>query len=263
MKKFFFLFLFFPVIIYAQERISLNGNVFDGVTFFPIEGANIYNFNSKQHIFSNKEGIFLISVKKGDTVIITKPAYKQISIEIDEIILKNKKIEVPLYYKAIMLKEVNIFALPVTYEDLKREFSKSKLSNIYKPMEWIDIPAEERAYIKAPKRKDMLGIELLQFIPGGSSPITALYNKFSKKAKMERLYQELVENEEEVKRLPLKYNRDIVSSLTGLEGEELLNFMTFCRFSYYDLIRWSPEFILSQIHKKFSDYEFYKALEDN
>jgi hypothetical protein len=81
--------------------------------------------------------------------------------------------------------------------------------------------------------------------------------------KMGRLYQELMDNYDEVDRLPLKYNRDIVSSLTGLKGEELLDFMTFCKFSYYDLIRWSPEYIIAQIQNKFDDYEFYKALQDN
>jgi hypothetical protein len=249
-------------LIFAQERISLKGNVFDGITFFPIEGANIYNFNSKQHIFADKEGNFSVSVKKGDTIIITKPAFKQFLFKIDETNINNKKIDVALYYKAIILKEVNIYALPATYQDLKKEFLNTKLTDIYKPIEGVSLPEQDKAYNRAPK--NLPGIELLQFLPfPGNSPITALYNKFSKKAKMERLYQELVENEEEVKRLPLKYNRDIVSSLTGLEGDELLNFMTFCRFSYYDLIRWSPEFVLSQIHRKFSDYEFYKAMEDN
>ena len=96
-----------------------------------------------------------------------------------------------------------------------------------------------------------------------TSPITALYNKFSKKEKLNRLYKELIDNEEEVDRLPKKYNRELVTSLTGLEGEELLNFMTFCKFSYYDLIRWSPEFIILQIKNKYGDYEFYKAIEEN
>jgi hypothetical protein len=80
---------------------------------------------------------------------------------------------------------------------------------------------------------------------------------------MGRLYQELIDNMEEVEKLPLKYNRELVTSLTGLEGEELLNFMTFCKFSYYDLIKWSPEYIVSQVKRKFDDYEFYKAMESN
>ena len=109
---------------------------------------------------------------------------------------------------------------------------------------------------------------VLDLIPGKvgeavRSPITALYNAFSKKVKKDKLYQELLENQEEVDNLPKKYNRDLVTSLTGLEGDELLDFMTFCKFSYYDLVRWTPEFIILQINKKFGDYEFYKALEDN
>ena len=260
MKKFLSLLFFLPFIVFSQERISLTGNVFDGVTFFPVDNANIYNFNTKQYVFSDKNGNFKVLAKVGDTLVVTKPAYKQVLVEIDEKMIKSKKFEVSLYYKAIILKEINVYAMPATYEDFKKEFLNTKLSSINKAFN-VTMSEEE-------KMQNTPAGSLLDFIPGKvgqaiRSPITALYNAFSKKMKMERLYLEMVESEDEVKRLPLKYNRDIVSSITGLEGEELLNFMTFCRFSYYDLIRWSPEFILLQIERKYGDYEYYKAMEDN
>jgi len=260
MKKFLSLLFFLPFIVFSQERISLTGNVFDGVTFFPVDNANIYNFNTKQYIFSDKNGNFKVLVKVGDTLVVTKPAYKQVLVEIDEKMMKSKKFEVSLYYKAIILKEINVYAMPATYEDFKKEFLNTKLSDINKTFDVTMSKEEKMSYQQAGSLLDIIPGKVGQAI---RSPITALYNAFSKKMKMERLYLEMVESEDEVKRLPLKYNRDIVSSITGLEGEELLNFMTFCRFSYYDLIRWSPEFILLQIQRKYGDYEFYKAMEDN
>ena len=261
MKKLMFLFLILPVFVSAQERITLAGNVFDGVTFSPIAETNIYNFSSKKYSFTNKEGNFEILAKKGDTIIVSKPIYKQTFFEITQEIIDKKILDIAIYYKVILLKEVNVFALPSSYEDFKKDFINTNLSNFYRALDGTTMSPEERMAYSATNN-------ILKLIPGEfgkavTSPISYFYDKYSRKAKMGRLYQELIENQSEVDKLPLKYNRDLVSSLTELEGDELLNFMTYCKFSYYDLIRWSPEFIIAQIKKRFDDYEFYKALQDN
>jgi len=260
-NRWFILFLFLPVFAFSQERISLKGNIFDGITFFPVDGANIYNFSSKKYEFTNKDGNFEIFAKTGDTVIVSKPVYKQVLIEITQEIIENNMLEVALFYKAIMLKEVNVYTLPATYDAFKKEFVSVNLSDLYKRFGGIAVSEEERMqYYRSHGLLDLIPGKVGEAI---ASPITALYNRFSKKMKMERLYQELIDNQEEVDNLPKKYNRDLVTSLTGLEGEDLLDFMTFCKFSYYDLVKWTPEFIISQIQKKFGDYEFYKALQEN
>ena len=52
------------------------------------------------------------------------------------------------------------------------------------------------------------------------------------------------------------------SGFTGLKDPELTEFMVFCHFSYYDLIRWSREEIISTIRYKFDEYQYYKAIQD-
>ena len=260
MKKFIVILVLFPFFVFAQERMTLNGNVFDGITFYPVTEANIYNFSSKQYVFTDKAGNFEILAKLGDTIIVSKPIYKQDFFIITPEIMEKKHIDVPIYYKVILLKEVSIFSLPATFDEFKKDFINTNLSDFYRIMEGTTLSKEDRIGFG---NNNLLGL-----IPGEvgkaiSSPISFLYDKFSRKARMERLYIEMSDKQEERDNFHLKYNRDLVSSLTGLTGTELLDFMTFCRFSYYDLIRWSPEFIISQIQNKFDDYEFYKALRDN
>ena len=259
MKKTLIIFFFLPIIAFSQERKTLVGNVFDGVTFFPIAEANIYNFSSKKYSFTNKEGNFEILAKLGDTIVVSKPIYKQALIEITQEMMNKKFIDVALFYKVVVLKEVNIFALPGTYEAFKKDFIDVNFTNFFRQFEGTGLTKQD--FINAEISRG--GPNLLRNIPAAMSPISALYNKFSRKMQLERLHQELVDNQDEIDKLPLKYNRDLVSSLTGLQGDELLNFMVFCRFSYYDLIRWSPEFIISQIKRKFDEYQFFKALQDN
>jgi len=260
MKKLIIIFLFLPVIVLSQERITLVGNVFDGITFFPITEANIYNFNSKKYSFTNKDGNFEILAKKGDTIIISKPIYKQALIEVTQEIIEKKLLEIPLFFKAVILKEINVYTLPATYDMFKKEFVNVTFSDFFRGFDGTGLTQQD--FINA-EFQSRGGPNLLRNVPAAMSPISALYNRFSRKMKLERLHQELIDNEDEVARLPLKYNRDIVSSITGLQGEELLNFMTFCRFSFYDLVRWSPEFIISQIKRKFDDYQYHRALQDN
>jgi len=258
MKKIIFLIFFLPVFVSAQDRILLKGNVFDGITFFPIVDANIYNFNTKNYCFTDKEGNFEIFVMKGDTIIVSKPIYKQVLIDITQEMIVKNRIEVAVFYKAIILREVNVYALPATYEKFKADFINVTFTDFYKKVEGVNLTQQDLINAEYQTRG---GPNLLRNT-GFSSPISWLYDRFSKKKKNERLFQELVENQEGVESLPSKYNREIVTSLTELEGEELLDFMTFCKFSYYDLVRWTPEYIISQIKKKFNDYEFYKTLED-
>lgn len=261
MKKIVFLFLIIPFFAFSQERIILKGNVFDGVTFFPIEGANIYNFSSKKYSFTNKEGNFEIFTRKNDTIIISKPAYQQAFVVVTQEMIERNRFEISLFFKAIILKEVNVYALPPTYDAFKKEFANTNFTEFYKRIGGTTLTQQDIVNTNYSPDK---GANLLNFLPKAvSSPISYLYDKYSRKKKMERLFYELVENQEEIENLPKKYNRDLVTSLTGLEGEELLDFMTFCKFSYYDLVKWSPEYIISQIKKKHGDYEFYKAIEDN
>jgi len=259
MKKVFIILFFIPFSIFAKERISLVGNVFDGVTFFPIHEANVYNFSSKQYCFTDKEGNFVFFVRQGDTIIVSKPIYKQAFFEVSQEMIDKNFIDVPLFFKVIVLREVNVFALPSSYEDFKKDFVNTSLSNFYKVLDGTMLTAQDKMNVAAQS-----GGNLLRALPSGfSSPISYFYDKFSRRKKMERLYQELVDNQDEVDKLPLKYNKDLVSSLTALTGEELLDFMTYCKFSYYDLIRWSPEYIITQIKNRFDDYEYFKAIQDN
>ena len=79
---------------------------------------------------------------------------------------------------------------------------------------------------------------------------------------MQRLYNELVENQDEIDQLQMKYNRDLVHQITGLEGDDLMEFMVFCRFGYYDLLRWTPQQVIINIKNKYIEYQYYKTMQD-
>ena len=255
MKKFLLLWLFaISFSTLCAQRTEYKSRVYDGINFSQIQGANIYNFNTKKYAFSDKNGDFTILAQKDDTLIISKSTYRQSIYVISKEEIVYQKKDYYLYYKAILLKAVIVRGLNPSYEGFKKELAEIKVPEKMdtKLSDW------ERANLEYNEQ----GANVLKKT-SLSSPITLLYNMFSKKIKSKALYYELLQNEDEIDKLPDKYNREIVSEITGLSGEDVLNFMVFCRFSYYDLIRWSPYQITKQIESKYYDYEYFKALEED
>jgi hypothetical protein len=92
-------------------------------------------------------------------------------------------------------------------------------------------------------------------IPTGFSPITALYNRFSKEGKQLRHYQKVKEGTADFMLLGEKFNGNMVSQITGLKDDELIVFMSFCDFSNDFLLNYSPETIKRAILKKYEEYK--------
>ncbi|MDR1757526.1 MAG: hypothetical protein LBR51_01005 [Bacteroidales bacterium] len=243
--------------IFAQ-RVNYKSVIYDGITYVPVEGANIYNCNTKQYVFSDSQGAFVIPVQANDTLIISKSIYRQqvVAVSAQDISLGIK--EYYLFYKSILLKEVNVYYLNPSYEGFKREISHLKLPDAYRKIDGISISAEDKMNAEMLSK----GPNVLRNTPL-ASPITALYNRFSSKVKMQKLYYEMMQYESEIEKVPHKYNKELVSDLTGLEGTPLMEFMVFCRFSYYDLIRWSETEIASAVKYKFNEYQYYKMTNTN
>lgn len=235
----------------AQQN-EFTGKVYDGITFYTVEGANVYNVTQKKFVFSDAEGSFTIAGKLNDTIIISKSIYRQLIVVLDEKLLSKKSEDFLLYYKAILLKEVSVISLNPTYEGFKRDLAKIEIPEIYKKIPGVQISEQEKANAEYGKNPNVFVNTPI------SHPISYLYEAFSKKAKMKRLYNEMIQYEDRLDELPLKYNKDIVKEITSLPDEEILTFMMYCHFSYYDLVRWTPTQIINAIKDKFINYEYEK-----
>ncbi len=255
MKKFLLIIGILGCLIAAQaQQKRYSARVFDGITYQPLSGASVYNVNTKKFAFTDKNGRFEINLSLNDTLIITKSTYRQLVAPIDKKLFSGYE-DFFLYYKATMLKEVTIIGINPSYEGFKKDIVTLKLPDYYKRAEDVHLSEWQRANASY----DEKGGNILSL--GGTvtmSPISFLYDKYSRRSKMNRLYNEMVSYEDEVERIQQKYNREIVSELTGLEGEELLNFMMYCRFSYYDLVRWSDEQIKEKIRTNYFNYQYDK-----
>jgi hypothetical protein len=151
-----------------------------------------------------------------------------------------------LTLKYIVLREFVVRAMkpyPLFIKDLVKSVPQEKID-----IPGIEISQEDRVKFDRDATNSLKGTPL-------ASPITFLYNTFSRKAKMDRIYADLVANESEVLRLAQKYNPEIVHRITKLEGEKLEGFMLYCSFTYYTLITSSDLEIEQMIAYKFIQYK--------
>ncbi|MDR2868476.1 MAG: carboxypeptidase-like regulatory domain-containing protein [Bacteroidales bacterium] len=246
-------------IVGFSQRSVYRSRVFDGLNFTPIEGVNVYNLSSEKFCFTDDKGNFAIEIKPNDTLLFSKSIYRQMVVVMTKAQIAKNAEDYFMYYKATMLKEVKVMGLNPSYEGFKRDVSRIKIDNNFANVNLS--PQEKQQIARAAEQPNMLGL----FKSGALvHPISYLYEKFSRKAKMNRLYSEMMAYNDELDDVPLKYNREIVSKITGLKDEtELMNFMVYCRFGYYDIIRWSADEIVAKIKSKWTDYEYFKALEEN
>ena len=235
----------------AQKK-EFTGKVYDGINFYPIEGASIYNVTRKNFVFSNQDGSFTITCQLQDTLVISKSIYRQLIVVLDDKLMGKNNEDFLLYYKAILLKEVNVISLNPTYEGFKRDLAKIEIPEIYKRIPGTEITEQDKANAEYGKEPNVFRNTPV------AHPITYLYEAFSRKAKMKRLYNEMVQYEDRLDELPLKYNKEVVKDITGLPDEEILTFMMYCHFSYYDLVRWTPTQIINAIKDKYINYEYEK-----
>lgn len=82
-----------------------------------------------------------------------------------------------------------------------------------------------------------------------TSPISLLYNSFSKRAKSEKKLQSLTQSDNKANIMKQKYNRELVMRLTGLkEGKYLEDFLVYCEPSF-DFVIESSDYEIAMLIK--------------
>lgn len=232
------LFLLFGLLAQSQsdkQSIKFYGEVYDDLGKTMVH-AHILNISTNFGTLTNKDGMFLIDVFPEDSLRITSVGYKNKLLLIPYLNEDKIQRKIILYLDTISLSEAIIYPYPATIEALKREMLTLELEE---DTLQIDLHLEMAGITPAPQTGVII-----------SGPITALYNKFSRHAKIQQKYNNLVYQEQLKTKSSKIYTTRLVKRITGLESnEEVKTFMEFC-----DL---EPEFILNS-----NEYELFCAIND-
>ncbi len=235
------LFLFFIALssglVRAQETI-IEGQIVN-LDHRPIAYAHVILLRNLTGTVSDSAGRFSMSLKYGDTLIISHIGYTTRVYSFNESsLLYDHRLEIVLLDKTYELKEVVITTFPKTWEEFKYAFENLKTDDEVQPAD-LHLDKEIMTGYNIPQGG--FGVTM-------NGPITALYNMFSREAKSKRKLAILQENDRRTKTIGQRYNYDLIKRLTGITQQETIEkFMEFCHLS--------DEFILHS-----SDYDLYLAI---
>lgn len=199
------LLLVFSLAAHSQKTIIISGQAYDKESKLPLPKLMVINKRTGNGTFADSESKFAISAKQSDTIL-----FSAIGFKMKKICLKDSAendrfyVMVPLEKLYYTLKEVSVFA-PRT------------LNEIDKDIESLD---SVRSYNR--NFHDINGLE---------SPITYLYERFSKFARSKQ--QVAMWENEDLKRSILKdlFRIYIKHDIMDLNEEEFDAFIKYCNLS--------------------------------
>ena len=234
------LLMLFCTLLNAQNRWVFKGNITNLQQGTPIENACIHNISNGTATFSNEQGNFAVLMNDNDTLLITHVGYSEYQIIANDSLKRGKtRFQVRMVMKSTLLKGATVYAFkpyPIFLEDVAKEANATGTPIMLTESQKADATANPEPHLYT------------------AHPISALYNTFSRKAKLDQLYHYLNTHEDEVNQLQQKYNPEIVSRLSGLEGGDLEDFMCYCSFSYYKLIQANENEIAHMIIDRLQEY---------
>lgn len=221
--------------------------VVDADSMSVIKDCHVINKTQQLGTVSDANGQFIITANLTDTVEFSIIGYEKLVLAVHDSMYSNTRV-IKLKPATYALGEVNIGLLS-TYDRFRHDVLNRKTD----PMDFQFEPVVSRFEVYTPPLPNQGGVNL---IPGLAHPVTALYNLLSKEGKQKRYYHELVSGTAEHIVIGNKFNGLIVSQLTGLEDDELVDFMSFCMFTKEYLLAAPQAEINRAVRRKY--YEFIK-----
>ncbi len=237
--------------LWSQEDeyrlIELTGLVKSDRENQPLVFATVINTSTKKGTITDTLGLFYLKVAKYDTIRVSTIGYKNYFFSLRDSVVENKTffVEIPLERDVVELEAVDVRAL--SWKQFKYQIVNMELEE--------EGPDVEK-WLKSLFTSYELAAIAYDRNPGGIVIPFSLSNKKDKQRKKVRM----LERQAEVDRIiDEKFNPTIVRETTGLDGEELLDFIQWCNFSRVWLLRTNGYDIIMEIKRR---YNYYKKIKN-
>ncbi|MBT8327237.1 MAG: hypothetical protein KJP21_05905 [Bacteroidia bacterium] len=239
-----FIFLFSFAFSFAQRGIykAQFKSLYNGEE---ILYAKIANSNGEARL-SNINGFVSIPYEKGEELVVTHLTFDTLFINTNDV-----KADTNLFYlrpRVYVMQEFTVSVLgPRVLFDrkfVKNDLGKSDEEKVREKLKIIDMRMELINLDKSAQSGAVLG-----------SPITHLYERYSKAGRERQKYAYLLEKDKQNAKAGKIYDDIVVRALTSYDDDELQRFKEFCSFHpsyiaavdaltlYYEIIRCKKEYI--------------------
>jgi len=221
---------------FAQcENIYIKGRVIDSASNQSFYNMMLINKTSNKGIFGKPDGFFEVTINPKDTLIISVSGYEKI------------------YFYASNKNKCN-YNLHYTLKPKTRQLK----TIVIEPLKSIQQIREERQNLTLKENQKMLvGISTIQ------SPITALYERFSQKAKTEKKINELKYLDNKNKILKDLLSIYVHYEILDLNENEFEQFINFLNIDDSSLKKFNDIELSMMIKDKFEHFKLYKQKKYN
>ncbi len=209
----------------AQESGLIRGIVLESGTSKRLGSATVTNQHTGQTTYTNSMGTFEIRATVGDSLTVALMGYQTGHAEVKTL----SDILIDLRQGSIMLEQVDVMGMSKEAElrDAMRSYRKQGV--------YYDGKPSALAYV--------------------FTPITALYERFGRTPQNARRFQNYMNRELEATDVDRKFNKTLINELTGLEGEDLNNFMIWYRPSFEKVQYWGEYDMTAYIVQSFKQFD--------
>ena len=234
------------VSISSFAQTKLKGQVVHSKTKKALSAAHILNLNTVVGTITKEDGLFELTAKANDTVLVSYLGFASIKLKITNDLLKGNEVVISLEEKPEEVKEVVIKStklIGVLEVDVK-QVPKDKFTRIH-------INGISQTYEVG--RPQKIASPIAQLL----KPVDLVYNLFGKKPKQLRKLQKLKKEDDLRKMLAGKFDREVMMEYLEMDRTELNKLLGDCNYSEYFIKKASD---LQLIEAVLNCYENYKAV---
>ena len=186
----------------ARAQVRVSGTISEAGTRLPIPGATVQILRSQRGLASGTRGEFTIDALPTDTLIFRAIGYKARELALGGTGLSQFVVQMQLARDSVQLGEVKIIA-----DRPDRAIINRALRNIKRP-----VPPQVSQVKRPPKPKPLFAVDSTAPkapIPTLQSPVSLLYDQFSREGKQRRKMEQIqaAEAAEKARQARAKYNK--------------------------------------------------------
>ncbi len=208
------------IVLQAQES-SVQGLVMGRSGTSRLANVSITNKGTGQFTISDELGLFRILASKGDTLNISKPDYTDLTLVLTD------------------LSDLVLRMQPVI------ELAEVKVKSQSKRQELEELRQQYRKKGSYYGGKPPIGL----LSPFGGSPLTFLYELIGKTPGQARRFNAYYTKELQESEIDRRFNAYAITNVTGLEGNDLKNFMISYRPDYQNVVKFDEYAMINYIKK--------------
>ncbi len=235
-------------LIKMADRVIVAGYVFEENSENPLPYVNVYVKRTRTGTITDTSGYFILKARINDTLTFSSLGYDKKYVLINDSARESMKpLIVFLDTKIYSLNSVDIIALK-RYKQLEFEITNMRL------------PEDDYTY--AARNFPFRPVDVDYYTRGNASsfglilsPITMLYDMFSKEGKERRKLAEIQKKDNIYKAINDKVDKNIIMQITTLKSEQEVNkFLEWCNFSNSFISNISEYDLILVIKYKFKMY---------